>query len=608
MADSKVAIEIVLEDDKVIKGFARIGKKAGETEKKVNKSFSQRLFKGFGKNVTNSVIGPLAAATAGLVAAGTAAFTFSRALAAASAQDDAINQLNQSLAAAGTFSEATSQDIQDFASSLQQVTTIGDETTLQMVALAQNFTTTADEAKELTAAAVDLSAATGMSLDSAVRNLGKTYAGLAGELGESIPQLRNLTQEQLKSGAAIELVQTRFAGFASSLRNTFSGSVAAFNNAFGDFLERLGQLVTQSPVLIRVIGFISDKFVELSKSLAQFGDQGDVVGEIIIKVIQFGQTVNKFLIMPVELAVKAVRIGFNTILGTLSSGLQLVLNQLGSVASFFSSDLGAKFKMAGEAAGLASADAFDTAITVAQTGFQSSFSDSIANVLTQTEQVAQAALESGETVGKSFSAGLDKGLKPVDDSLVQLESNINKALQQGVLNVVTQGIAGIAGALVTGADAFGTFQNIVLGILGDFAIQIGGLLIAQGLAIEALKTALLTLNGGAAIAAGAALIALGGALKALSSGPSPGGASTAGGGAAAGGGLAGGGAAPEGGATDETLGLADEVEEQRQATVINLNIDRAIGLDDKGLGVALAEQLQDSFDQEGVEVRQGAFA
>lgn len=184
---------------------------------------------------------------------------------AASKQEDAVNSLNQAMRSAGDFSAAASQDLQTFASDLQSITTIGDEATIEMLALAKTFGVTNDQAKDLVKGAAELSAATGMSLDSAVRNLGKSLSGLAGELGESLPAMRDLTQEQLKAGAAIELVNKRFAGSAAAKLNTYSGSVTSLSNAWGDLQEEIGFYITKNPAVIRAIGALSRGIQQLSK-------------------------------------------------------------------------------------------------------------------------------------------------------------------------------------------------------------------------------------------------------------------------------------------------------------------------------------------------------
>ena len=214
--------------------------------------------------------------TLGAAAAGALAFFAGREVVqginavvdAAKVQEDAVNSLNTALKLAGDFSQEASEDIQNFASGLQQVTTVGDETTLQLFALAKNFSLSNERTKELTEAAIQLSAATGIELESAVRNLGKTTAGLAGELGESIPQIRELSAEALKSGAAIDLVLQRFGGAAQAQVRTFSGATTQLSNAFGDLQEEIGFVITQNPQLIAAINEVSRIIGELTESVA----------------------------------------------------------------------------------------------------------------------------------------------------------------------------------------------------------------------------------------------------------------------------------------------------------------------------------------------------
>lgn len=192
---------------------------------------------------------------------------------AAAVQEDAVNQLNTALSLTGEFTAATSSDLQAFASALQQNSTIGDEVVLSQLALAKSFGATNDQAKDLVSAAADLSAATGISLDSAVKNLGKTFGGLTGELGEVVPELRTLGAEALKSGEAINFVLERFGGAALAQTQTFSGAVTQLSNTFGDLQEEFGQIITQSPAITGAINVLNDLFSEFGKIIDENGSQ-----------------------------------------------------------------------------------------------------------------------------------------------------------------------------------------------------------------------------------------------------------------------------------------------------------------------------------------------
>ena len=88
-------------------------------------------------------------------------------------------------------------------------------------------------------AALDVSASGAMSMESAVRNLNKTFSGLSGELGESIPQIKSLTKEQLQNGEAVKIIAKQYAGMAAETAKA-TGSGVQLSNAIGDLKEQLG--------------------------------------------------------------------------------------------------------------------------------------------------------------------------------------------------------------------------------------------------------------------------------------------------------------------------------------------------------------------------------
>ncbi len=253
----RIVVEIDLDTGTITSAFGKIEQATEKAASNVRRKFNKALSTDIGpalKGIGLGFLGVGAAATA-------AAIKVSR---AAAVQEDAINQLNTSLRLAGSFSEEASRGFQDFASAIQQTSTFGDEVILQQAALARNFTKTNEEAKKLTKAAVELSAATGMTLEGSVRNLGKTFSGLTGELGESLPGVKNLTAEALKSGAALDFVLERFGGAAQAQLNTFSGALQASENAFGDLLEEIGFIITKSPIVIELIKQSKEVFEDLA--------------------------------------------------------------------------------------------------------------------------------------------------------------------------------------------------------------------------------------------------------------------------------------------------------------------------------------------------------
>jgi hypothetical protein len=248
--DAQLGIDIDVQTSKAgkkVKKFSKGGQKAFKSMEKASKQFSLAFKGAIALFAGQKVLG-----------------AFNSVTQAAIKQENAINALNTQLKLSGDFSEQTSKDMQDFASSLQAVSTQGDETTLELLALSKTFDTTDVGAKKLTLAATELAAATGKAPQEALKQLAKSYSGLAGELGESLPATREFTQEQLKAGAAVDLVLERFGGSATGKLDTFDGALTQLTNSFGDLLEEIGFSVTQSPELIESFGGLKNAVEVLS--------------------------------------------------------------------------------------------------------------------------------------------------------------------------------------------------------------------------------------------------------------------------------------------------------------------------------------------------------
>ncbi len=98
---------------------------------------------------------------------------------------------------------------------------------------------TESEIMNIMSASLDVASSGAMSLESAVRNLGKTFGGYAGELGETVPAIKNLTQEQLKNGDAVKIIADQYKGMAEETAKA-TGTSEQLANAWGDLKEEMG--------------------------------------------------------------------------------------------------------------------------------------------------------------------------------------------------------------------------------------------------------------------------------------------------------------------------------------------------------------------------------
>ncbi len=140
------------------------------------------------------------------------------------------------------------------AGELQSRSTIGDEEIIAQQAYLAALGLTETQIGATMNAAVQLSAALGISLESAVKNLAKTFGGMTGELGESIPALKNLTKEQLMAGEAIDYVNENYKGFAETAASTGAGPLEQLKNQLGDIGEQLGVVIV--PALQTLVGWL----------------------------------------------------------------------------------------------------------------------------------------------------------------------------------------------------------------------------------------------------------------------------------------------------------------------------------------------------------------
>lgn len=592
MADEKVTIQLTLDKsdvDKVLDGpvpasFGKAGKQSGN---KFSKGLSSALNKDLGSLQTK-----ILAIGASLVTA----FGGKKAIEAANVQERAIRGLTTSLSQLGETARLT--ELEGFAAELQQTANVADEVVLGQLKFSQAMGATVDQSKEVLTAAADMSAALDIDLNSAVRNISKTLGGYAGELGEVIPELKNLSAEQLRAGAGIDLLAKKYEGFGKSLASgTFEGALTGAQLAFGDLLEEIGFIVTKSPAAIKALGFVKKAIQDLAKEVKIFADDGGFK-KIAETAIEIGSAVNFFIIKPFSAVFDVLRIVQNAIntfvagvvanFATIGAAIGKLLNKLGVAKEVADSlTFGEDF----------TGDVFQENLDALTASMDSAFgqerSEQIAAFLEKLKEglnaTAEGTVEVSSQIKKSTqevaSFGLAAGKVAVD-----MGATIKQALAKGI----SGGVQVLIKSLMAGENAFDAFGKFVLNLMGDMAIQLGQMFILKGLAIEALKK----VSGGEAIAVGVALTALGTIMKtyagAGSASPSSGGGD--------GGGLAGSASSPTA-LTAETE--AEELAEPSTNVVVNIQGDV---LDSDATGTRIVSLINDAVDGQGVTIRRNALA
>ena len=241
MASSSVEFEIVAE---VKKANATVEKFAKDTQKQLDgidfKSAATAISTSF--LALSQVVSPAFGAISGFL---------KDAVSEALQAEKANTQLAQAIKLVGDFSDEALKSFSDFADEISKVTTLQDDQVISAAALAKTYKLTNQEAKNVVKAAIELSAATGESLNSSVEKVSKTFNGFVSkELKQLVPELKNLTEAQLQSGEAARILEQRFAGSAAALRNTAGGSIAGVSNAFADLSEAIGDSIIKNDLFI----------------------------------------------------------------------------------------------------------------------------------------------------------------------------------------------------------------------------------------------------------------------------------------------------------------------------------------------------------------------
>ncbi|MBR1721902.1 MAG: SHOCT domain-containing protein, partial [Treponema sp.] len=172
------------------------------------------------------------------------------------------------------LSDYSVQQLKAYAGELQSISTTGDEELLPMMAQLAAAGRTQSEIQDIMSASLDISASGAMSLESAVRNLNKTYGGLSGELGETNPKIKALTTEQLKNGEAVKIMKEQYSGMAKTVSDS-TGGWQQFKNTFGDLKETIGSTFANlqnqaGKVLNSFFGSIIEKLQSAGKEADEF--------------------------------------------------------------------------------------------------------------------------------------------------------------------------------------------------------------------------------------------------------------------------------------------------------------------------------------------------
>ena len=201
---------------------------------------------------------PLAAAAAGVKLLGAAFNKIGESVDAFNVQAAAVDKLNASLRRAGYDAKTAAAAQLEFASALQVATGVGDETTIALQAQALALGVSKNDLNDTTQAAVGLSKALGIDLDSAMQKTIEVMKGNTNAFGDLIPEMYGVT-DPMQRLAIINDLAAQGMQTAGAETQTLRGTMNRLSGATGDLMERFGELLEP---LLKVVNTGMAAFIE----------------------------------------------------------------------------------------------------------------------------------------------------------------------------------------------------------------------------------------------------------------------------------------------------------------------------------------------------------
>lgn len=401
----------------------------------------------------------------GLAAAALGGFTLAKSIQAAEEQEAATVKLNFALAQAGENVKIVGARFDTFASTLQRQTGVSDDLVLSQLALVKTYGLTNDQAEKLITTANDLSAVTGDSLDTSVDKLAKTYSGMTGELGRQFSAVKGLTQEQLKAGAAVDILAGKVSGSAAAFTNTFGGAVRLAEANIGDFAESIGFIVTQNPLVIKGIKDFTSFIIDLTKKIDE--NRSSIIAFVNDGIIAIARSLPSALSLLSLLDTGLTRIKQSVKLATAGIAALISVLDTGSLE-------GAKeiFKAFGE-----DLDADESALRNRKDSIEA-LSKSTNDYATSLEKASKSENKIGRGVSGTKGNSPGKPVAPVAPAKGETLTRGDKegfSLLSSAVGGLKQGAAGTEGVL---SSLAGFVTNTFLPGLGGVASQLFSLLAA----------------------------------------------------------------------------------------------------------------------------------
>ena len=214
----------------------------------------------------------LSAAFLGIGAALGVGFSLKKAIDEAAEFEEKVNEIAIALRLSGIEGQAAVDSFVEFSGEIQRTTRLTDEAVLSSGALIQNLARLSEDGlKQATQAAIDLSAALKIDLNTASQLVGKAAEGNITAFKRFGLEIQKGKNDAETFSNTLKTISDRFGGSAVAATNTFSGAIDQLRNNFNDVVKNFGLGIIQNDEFIASIKQLSQVLISLVPIAARIG-------------------------------------------------------------------------------------------------------------------------------------------------------------------------------------------------------------------------------------------------------------------------------------------------------------------------------------------------
>lgn len=246
---------------------------------KATSNFDQIMNVFAGTTMANILVG---AVDLGKQALGEFISLFKEGVAEAADYDQQLTRLANSMAANGKFTQEAMDSLRAYTQSMETLSGVDDAVIAKNLAVLSSMTRLSGEGLERAqTAALNLSAAMGIDLDSATKLIGKSAEGSTDAFKRYGITIEESADKNLTFANTLATIEKRFGSAAQGNMQTFSGAVTGLQNSFGNLFQALGDVIVKNPAIIAGMQ-------ELTKVISQLTGDAEKAGPGIAKSLAEG--------------------------------------------------------------------------------------------------------------------------------------------------------------------------------------------------------------------------------------------------------------------------------------------------------------------------------